>query len=62
MREATVDMKQGNVVFHQPVEVMPPNGLLTANGLGIPKSGMVICFNRGGVLMFDLAETAVAAK
>jgi hypothetical protein len=62
MREAAVDMKQGDVVSHQPVEVMLPNGLLAANGMGIPESGMIICLNRRVVVMRDPAETTVDAK
>jgi hypothetical protein len=62
MHEAAVDMKQGNVASHQPVAVTPPNGLLTANGMEIPESGVVIRFNRGVVLTLDPAETTVAAK
>ena len=62
LREAAVDMKQGSVVSDQPVEVMLPNGLLTANGMEIAESGAVIRFNRGVVLTLDPAKTSEAAK
>jgi hypothetical protein len=62
MRGAAVEMKQGHVVCDQPVEVMLPNGRLTANGMVIPESCMVIRFNPRVVLMRDAAEAVVAAK
>jgi lipopolysaccharide export system protein LptC len=62
LREAAVDMKQGNVVSDQPVEVTLPNGLLTSNGMEIAESGAVIRFNRGVVLTLDPAKTSEAAK
>jgi lipopolysaccharide export system protein LptC len=62
LREAAVDMKQGNVLSDQPVEVTLPNGLLTSNGMEIAESGAVIRFNRGVVLTLDPAKTSEAAK
>ncbi len=62
LREAAVDMKQGNVVSDQPVEVTLPNGLLLSNGMEIAESGAVIRFNRGVVLTLDPAKTSEAAK
>jgi lipopolysaccharide export system protein LptC len=62
LREAAVDMKAGNVVSDQPVEVTLPNGLLTSNGMEIAESGAVIRFNRGVVLTLDPAKTSGAAK
>ena len=62
LREAAVDMKGGNVVSDQPVEVTLPNGLLLSNGMEIAESGAVIRFNRGVVLTLDPAKTSEAAK
>jgi lipopolysaccharide export system protein LptC len=62
LREAAVDMKAGNVVSDQPVEVTLPNGLLTSNGMEIVESGAVIRFNRGVVLTLDPAKNGEAAK
>ena len=62
LREAAVDMKAGNVVSDQPVEVTLPNGLLLSNGMEIAESGAVIRFNRGVVLTLDPAKTSEAAQ
>ena len=39
LREAAVEMKKGNVVSEQPVEIILPNGTLKANRLEIVDSG-----------------------
>jgi lipopolysaccharide export system protein LptC len=61
LREAVVDMKKGNVVSEQPVEVKIPSGLITANGVEIENSGDVIRFTRGVVFYLD-AEGPEAKK
>jgi lipopolysaccharide export system protein LptC len=53
LREAAVEMKKGNVVSDQPVEIILPNGLLKANRLEIFDSGDLIRFDRGVVLDLD---------
>jgi lipopolysaccharide export system protein LptC len=50
LREAAVEMKKGNVVSDQPVEITLPSGMLRANRLEILESGGVIRFERGVVL------------
>jgi lipopolysaccharide export system protein LptC len=62
LREAAVDMKQGNVTSEQAVEVTLPNGLLTSNGLEIAESGAVIRFTNGVVLNLDPAKSGGAAQ
>jgi len=62
LREAAVDMKAGNVVSEQFVEVTLPNGLLTANSLEIANSGEVLRFGRGVVLTLDPAKSTEAAR
>jgi lipopolysaccharide export system protein LptC len=62
LREAAVDMKQGNVTSEQIVEVTLPNGLLTSNSLEIAESGAVIRFGRGVVLTLDPAKSGEAAQ
>jgi lipopolysaccharide export system protein LptC len=53
LREAAVEMKKGNVISEQPVEITLPNGLLKANRMEIIDSGDVIRFERGVVLDLD---------
>ena len=53
LREAAVEMKKGNVVSEQPVEITLPNGTLKANRLEIFDSGDLIRFDRGVVLDLD---------
>ena len=58
LREATVDVKKGNIVSDQPVELTLPDGLLRANRLEIIESGDVIRFDRGVVLTLDIEKPA----
>jgi len=53
LREAAVEMKKGNVISEQPLEITLPNGTLKANRLEIIDSGDVIRFERGVVLDLD---------
>ena len=53
LREAVVDMKKGNVVSGQPVEIKLPTGNLTANGMEIVDSGDVVRFTNGVVFNLD---------
>jgi lipopolysaccharide export system protein LptC len=62
LREAAVEMKKGNVVSEQPVEITLPNGLLKANRMEIIDSGEVIRFERGVVLDLDGAKPAGASQ
>ena len=62
LREATVEMKKGNVVSDQPVEITLPNGKLTANRLEIVDSGDLIRFDRGVVLDLDGQKPAGATR
>jgi lipopolysaccharide export system protein LptC len=61
LREAAVEMKKGNVVSEQPVEITLPNGMLKANRLEIFDSGDLIRFDRGVVLDLD-GEKKEAAR
>ena len=56
LREAVVDMKKGNVVSEQPVEVRMPTGLINANGMEVENSGEVVRFTRGVVFNVDAEE------
>lgn len=56
LREATVEMKKGNVVSDQPVILTLPNGKLNANRMEIFDSGEVIRFESGVVLDLDGAK------
>ena len=62
LREAAVEMKKGNVVSEQPVEITLPNGMLKANRMEIIDSGEVIRFERGVVLDLDGAKPAGASQ
>src|SRR6185295_13499105 len=62
LREATVEMKKGNVVSEQPVEITLPSGLLKANRMEITDSGEVIRFERGVVLNLDAQKPAAASQ
>jgi lipopolysaccharide export system protein LptC len=53
LREAAVEMKKGNVISEQPVEITLPNGMLKANRMEIIDSGDVVRFGRGVVLDLD---------
>jgi lipopolysaccharide export system protein LptC len=53
LREAQVDVKQGNIVSDQPVEIMLPDGILKANRLEVMESGDLIRFDGGVVLNLD---------
>jgi lipopolysaccharide export system protein LptC len=53
LREAVVDMKKGNVVSEQPVEVRMPSGLINANGMEVENSGEVVRFTRGVIFNVD---------
>jgi lipopolysaccharide export system protein LptC len=57
LREAVVDMKKGNVVSEQPVEVKMPTGLVNANGMEISDSGDVVLFKSGVVVTMDAATS-----
>lgn len=61
LREAVVDMKKGNVVSSQPVEIKMPTGLLTANSMEIIDSGDVVRFT-GGVVLNLQPEKAEAKQ
>jgi lipopolysaccharide export system protein LptC len=50
MREALIDIRKGNVVSEQPVEVRMLQGTLNANRLDILDSGDLVRFH-GGVVM-----------
>ena len=62
LREATVEMKTGNVVSDQPVEITLPNGKLNANRLEIVDSGDVVRFDRGVVLDLEGQKPAGAGQ
>lgn len=62
LREASVDMKKGNVVSEQPIEITLPTGLLTANRMEITNSGEVIRFDKGVVLTMDAVSSGEAKQ
>jgi lipopolysaccharide export system protein LptC len=60
LTQAVVDMKKGNVVSNQHVEVRMPSGLINANGMEVENSGEVVRFTNG--VVFDLDEQKPADK
>jgi lipopolysaccharide export system protein LptC len=56
LREATVDMKKGNVVSQHPVDIKLPNGTIVANAMEIVDSGDLVRFTGGVVLNLDGAS------
>ena len=62
LREAAIEMKKGNVVSEQPVELRLPNGMLRANRLEIVDSGELIRFGGGVVLDIDGEKPAGASQ
>ena len=59
LSEATVDIRKGNVVSDQPVEVKLLQGTLNANRLEIVDSGDLVRFLNGVDMMLMLNNTAV---
>ena len=61
LREAAIDVKQGNIASDQPMELTLPDGLLKANRLEVLESGDLIRFDRGVVLTLDGDKSTAAA-
>jgi lipopolysaccharide export system protein LptC len=62
LREAAIEMKKGNVVSDQPVEIKLPNGVLKANRLEIVDSGDLIRFHGGVILDIEGEKPAGASQ
>jgi len=58
LTQAVVDMKKGNVVSNQHVEVRMPSGLINANGMEVENSGEVVRFTNGVVFDLDAEKPA----
>jgi len=56
LNQAVIDMKSGNIVSDQPVEVKMQQGTLQANRLEVTRSGEIIRFD-GGVVMNLMPES-----
>jgi lipopolysaccharide export system protein LptC len=57
LSQAVIDVRNGNIVSEQPIEVKMPQGKINANRLEIIKSGEIIRFD-GGVAMTLLPDNA----
>jgi len=53
LKEAAIEMKKGNVVSENPVDITLPNGWLKSNAMEIVDSGDVISFDRGVTLYIE---------
>jgi lipopolysaccharide export system protein LptC len=60
LREASVDVRKGQVTSEQPVHLILPNGVLDANRLEVVESGNLIRFDRGVVMTLNPEEPAPA--
>ncbi len=58
LSQAVVDMKKGNVVSNEHVEVRMPSGLINANGMEVENSGEVVRFTNGVVFDLDAEKPA----
>jgi lipopolysaccharide export system protein LptC len=61
LSQAVVDVKNGNIISEEPVEVMSQQGTLRGNRLEIMKSGEIVRFD-GGVTMMLMPENAPSEK
>jgi lipopolysaccharide export system protein LptC len=59
LSEATIDVRKGNVVSDQPVELEMLQGVLNANKLEIVDSGILVRFHGGVSMTLMLNGTAV---
>lgn len=62
LREATVNVRSGNIVSEQPVEVKLLNGLLNSNRLEIVENGAMIRFDGGVEMTLTLGRPAPREK
>ena len=53
LREASIEMKKGNVVSEHPVDITLPNGWLKSNRMEIVDSGDLVRFDRGVTLYIE---------
>jgi lipopolysaccharide export system protein LptC len=53
LSEAAIEMKKGNVVSEQPVDITLPNGWLKSNRMEIVDSGDIVRFERGVTLYIE---------
>jgi lipopolysaccharide export system protein LptC len=62
LSQATVDVRRGNVVSDQPVELEMLQGILNANKLEIVDSGALIRFHDGVNMVLMLNGTAISKE
>jgi lipopolysaccharide export system protein LptC len=60
LKEAAIEMKKGNVVSEQPVDITLPNGWLKSNRLEIVDSGDVVRFGRGVTLYIEADKSGAS--
>jgi lipopolysaccharide export system protein LptC len=60
LREATIEMKKGNVVSEQPVDITLPNGWLKSNRMEIVDSGDLVRFDRGVTLYIEADKSGAS--
>jgi lipopolysaccharide export system protein LptC len=60
LKEAAIEMKKGNVVSENPVDITLPNGWLKSNRLEIVDSGDVVRFDRGVTLYIEADKSGAS--
>src|SRR4051812_39814155 len=60
LKEAAIEMKKGNVVSEQSVDITLPNGWLKSNRLEIVDSGDVVRFGRGVTLYIEADKSGAS--
>jgi lipopolysaccharide export system protein LptC len=60
LHEAAIEMKKGNVVSEQPVDITLPNGWLKSNRMEIEGSGDVVRFDRGVTLYIEADKSGAS--
>jgi len=60
LKEAAIEMKKGNVVSENPVDITLPNGWLKSNRLEIVDSGDVVRFERGVTLYIEADKSGAS--
>ena len=59
LTDAVIDMRSGQIVSDQPVEVKLLNGVLNAHRLEVAESGALVRFSGGVAMTLDLARDVV---
>jgi lipopolysaccharide export system protein LptC len=62
LTDALIDMRSGQIVSDQPVEVKLLNGVLNARRLEVAESGALVRFSGGVAMILNLNRDAVTGS